>query len=227
MNIQFFKTSVGAKLLMAISGAVLLLFVLVHMLGNLQVYLGREAYNAYAAFLQGQVEILWLARSVLLLCVCAHLWAGWRLAWLSQQARPIPYQQKIYTRASYASRSMVLSSLVVLGFILYHLAHFTLGISNAHYHLVDSAGQHDVYSMLILEFQQPVIALTYALSMFFLALHIRHGAYSIFQTLSIAQTTQQSFYMNLGSAYAAVILVGNLSFPLVVQMGLLKPIIGD
>src|SRR5690348_9550638 len=125
MAANYFSSSTGKKFLMAASGVVLLGFVLGHLLGNLQIFLGPEALNRYSAFLKGTGELLWVARIMLLIMVVVHIWTATALTLENWRARPIAYGSKDYIEASYASRTMHISGIIVLAYIVYHLLHFT------------------------------------------------------------------------------------------------------
>lgn len=205
---------------MAVTGIILFGFVLVHMLGNLQVFLGPDGYNAYAKFLKGTPELLWAARATLLSSVILHIASGIRLAILNRRARPLDYQKKAYTRASWTSRAMLVSGSVVLGFILFHLAHFTLGLTDpTHYELVDPKGRHDVYAMFIWGFKNPIVSWGYVIAMVLLGLHLEHGVSSMFQTLGVGHPRYRALLDKIGPAFAILVVLGNISMPIAVQMG--------
>src|ERR1051326_8543198 len=163
MNIvtRLFKSSLGRKYIMALSGAALFFFVIGHLLGNLQVFLGPEQLNAYGHFLQTTPEILWPARIGLLAMVSLHIWSAVTLAAENRAARPIPYANWSPSVASYASRTMLMSGLIVAAFVIYHLLHFTVqaravnltGQDFSAY--LDAKGRHDVYRMMIAGFSYP------------------------------------------------------------------------
>lgn len=217
---QFAKSSIGAKVIVALTGMVLFGFVLVHMAGNFQIFLGPEPYNAYAHFLKGTPELLWTARTVLLGAVVAHIGSSLRLNWLNRMARPAGYQQRRYARASATSRYMVLSGSLVLSFIVYHLAHFTLGLTDpTHYGALDPAGRVDAYSMFVYGFQNVPVTAFYLVSMVLLGLHLEHGVSSMFQTLGINHPRINPLLHKLGKIFAILIVVGNCSMPLAVVFG--------
>ena len=220
---SFARSAIGAKVFMALSGVLLFGFVLVHMLGNLQIFLGPEPYNAYAHFLKGTPELLWTARLTLLTAVTVHIATGIRLAWLNRSARPIPYRQRNFTRATLTSRSMLYTGLVVMAFIAYHLAHFTLGLTDpTHYDLIDPKGYHDAYAMFVYGFQNRVVSGFYILAMGLLGLHLEHGVSSMLQTLGINHPRINGFTGKLGPIFAVVVVLGNVSMPVAVMLGLIQ-----
>lgn len=130
---NFLKSTVLSKVVMAVTGIVLVLFIIGHTLGNMQVYLGPEAYNKYAAFLQGLGEILWIIRGVLLLCIVLHIITSIRLKLLNLSAKPTKYQVKNYVKAKLSTRTMIWTGSMVAAFLIYHLLHFTAGVTNPEY----------------------------------------------------------------------------------------------
>jgi len=258
------RTSVGSKALVGVTGFALVGFVLVHMGGNLLIYAGQDALNSYAQKLKSLGALLWLARAGLLAVFVLHLYLTLRLTWANRAARPSKYVYENTLQASWASRHMWLTGLVLLGFVGYHLAHFTFGLT----HRADlqvtpegttkvdknyldlseklnySAGikayvadpsidltqhghdsemyRHDVYSMVVSGFRVPYISALYLVSMFFLALHLWHGASSMFQSLGLTGSGWRTYLAYVGPVIATVVLIGNCSIPLAVLVGLIK-----
>src|SRR5436190_7639162 len=154
-----FGSSLGKKYIMAISGMALFLFVVVHMLGNLQIFLGPEAINDYGYFLQSKPELVWPARIGLLVLVLLHIWAAIKLTAENRAARAQGYGEYRPVGSSYASRTMFVSGLILLLFIVYHLLHFTVQVEGINFtgqnfrSLEDAKQHHDVYRMMVLGFQ--------------------------------------------------------------------------
>jgi succinate dehydrogenase / fumarate reductase cytochrome b subunit len=216
-------SSVGTKQLMALTGVALLLFVLAHMLGNLQVFAGQEAYNAYAAKLKSLGPVLWVMRGGLLAVFLLHVGCAVRLTRRNRAARPVPYAVVEPLRSTYASRTMVMSGLIVLAFVIYHLLHFTLGVTDPDAaHLVDEAGRHDVYSMFVLGFQSVPVALGYVGAMLLLGLHLAHGIQSLFQTIGWSAPRYRPLTTLAGRGLAALIVLGNVAMPLSVLFGAVR-----
>lgn len=217
---HFAKSSIGAKVIVALTGAILFGFVLVHMAGNLQIFLGPEPYNAYAHFLKGTPELLWTARTVLLACVVAHVFSSLRLNWLNRLSRGVGYQQRKYARATWTSRSMAITGSMVFAFIAYHLAHFTLGLTDpTHFGLLDPKGRVDAYSMFVYGFQNVPVSILYMVAMVLLGLHLEHGVSSMFQTLGINNPRFNPLINRLGQIFAVLVVLGNCSMPLAVMLG--------
>ena len=201
---------------MALSGGVLTGFVLVHMAGNLLLYLGPQALNAYGELLQSKPAVVWSARAFLLACVTLHIWAATSLTLTNLAARPVGYRRTAYQASTYASRTMRWGGPILLLFIIYHLLHFTVG--SVHPDFI----RGDVYHNVVIGFQNPLVAFFYVLSMAALSLHLFHGVYSMLQTLGLSHPTYNNLRAMIGGACAAVVTVGNLSFPLSVYFGLVR-----
>jgi succinate dehydrogenase / fumarate reductase cytochrome b subunit len=206
---------------MALTGLALLGFVIAHMLGNLQVFAGRDKLNAYAKTLQDLGPLLWVMRGGLLALFVVHVGCAVRVALWNQAARPTPYASVVPQVSSYAGRTMLMSGLIVAAFVVYHLLHFTLGVTNpAHAALVDDKGRHDVYGMVVAGFQQWPIAIAYVVAQLLLFFHLSHGASSAFQTLGVSHPRLAFLKGRFGTVLAAVIFLGNCSIPLSIATGL-------
>ena len=209
-------TTIAKKVLMALTGVILTGFVLVHMTGNLLLYLGPEAINAYGEMLQSKPAVVWAARAVLLGSVLLHIWAAATLTLANLSARPVGYRKTAYEASTYASRTMRWGGPLLALFIVYHLLHFTVG--SVHPDFV----RGDVYHNVVIGFQNPLVAFFYALSMVALSLHLFHGITSMLQTVGLSHPRYNGLRSVIGTAYAAIVTVGNLSFPLSVYFGLVR-----
>jgi succinate dehydrogenase / fumarate reductase cytochrome b subunit len=217
------KSSLGKKYLMALSGIGLFGFVVLHMLGNLQVFLGPDAINKYAHFLKSAPELLWGARLGLLALLGVHFCAGILLAIENMQAREHEYAVKRIVKATLASRTMVVSGLIVLSFVIYHLAHYTLLTIHPEYrHLHDELGRHDVYRMLVLGFSSPFVAGFYVVGVGLLCLHLSHGVGAMFQSLGLKNEAYAERIDTLAKIAAVVLFIGYISIPISVQIGVIK-----
>ncbi len=213
-------SSVGTKQVMALSGAGLLVFVLGHMLGNLQIFRGPDAYNAYAAGMQALGPLLWIARAGLLALLVVHVACAIRLSRRNRAARPVPYAVREPLASTFASRSMVLTGLMVLAFVVYHLLHFTIGVTDPDaFHRTDALGRHDVYSMVVLGFRSAPVAIAYAVAMLLLGLHLAHGIQSLFQTLGLSSPRYRPLTRAIGWGVAGLIVLGNVAMPLAALFG--------
>jgi succinate dehydrogenase / fumarate reductase cytochrome b subunit len=226
---HLFLSSLGRKYLMAVSGGALLVFAVGHMLGNLQVFLGPEALNAYGHFLQSTPELLWPVRLGLLAMVLLHGWAAVVLTLENRAARPVPYAQRELVAASYASRTMIWSGVIVAVFVVYHLLHYTARVQ-----AVNLAGQdfsafsytlkhgvvcRDVFRMVIAGFSQPTVSVFYLIGVGLLCWHLSHGIGALFQSLGLKNRAWQSLIDRLGVAVSALLFAGYAAVPVAVLLG--------
>lgn len=182
---RFAKSSIGSKALMAITGLAMWGFLITHLAGNLLVYLGPKAVNDYSRMLHTVPELLWLIRSALIVSIVVHFGVAIRTTMANRRARPVPYAYANNAPASLASKTMVWSGLFALAFLAYHLLHFTIRSISPQNVTTLADGSIDVYRMLVLGFQQPLVSLFYVLAQIALAGHLSHGVYSQFQHLGL------------------------------------------
>ena len=223
--LRLWQSSIGKKYVMAITGLGLFVFVIVHMLGNLQIFLGPEHLNAYARALKGTPALLWGARLGLLLITVLHITAALQLAAANRRARPVGYVNKKPVASTFAQRTIVISGLIILAFILFHLAHFTLGLVDPQYmDLKDplDLSRHDVYRMMIKGFSNPFVSIFYIVSMGLLLLHLSHGVSSLFQSLGLRSKKTFIWMDKLAKGAALILFLGNASIPLSILAGLIK-----
>src|SRR5947208_10910385 len=186
---RLFASSVGKKYIMAVSGCLLFLFVIAHLLGNLQIFLGPEVINRYGHFLQTNPELIWPARLGLLVMVALHIWAAVKLTAENRAARPISYAQYEVVAASYASRTMFMSGLIIFVFVIYHLLHFTVQVQQINFtgesfiDFHDAQQRHNIFKMMVAGFSNLWVSGFYLLGMGLLCLHLSHGASSMFQSI--------------------------------------------
>ena len=219
----FYQSSIGKKITVAVTGFLLIVYVLGHLLGNLQIYLSAERLNVYAQFLQAMGPLLWLIRIGLLAVFLVHIVATVQLTVENRRAKPQKYAVPGHQRSTTASRTMIVSGLIVLCFIIYHLLHFTFQTTNPEFlELHDSAGRHDVYRMVILGFQQPLISIFYVLGLFLLTLHLSHGFASVTQTLGINNRKLEGFISTGGQTLAWLVFAGYVSIPLSILLGIVR-----
>lgn len=208
---------------MAVTGLALLGFVIGHLLGNLQVFIGQEQFNTYAETLQGMPALVWTARLALLVIVALHIWAAVVLTLENRRARPEAYRKKGTIQATYASRTMRWSGFIVAAFILYHLLHFTVRVTDRDYKdMVDPAGRPDVFGMVITGFSSIWVSGFYILSMGLLAMHLSHGIASMLQTIGWRNSGTRAMVDSVSWLFAAMIFVGYISIPLAVLFGYFK-----
>ena len=207
------------------SGFVLWLFVLGHLAGNLQVFLGRESINRYGHFLQSNPEIIWPARLFLLLMLGLHLWAAAKLTIENRAARPIAYVSYQPVGSSYASRTMLMSGLIIFIFVLYHILHFTVQVAYINFtgqnfiDFTDPARRHDIFKMMVVGFSNIWVSVFYILGMALLCLHLSHGTSSMFQSIGWKNQAYGPILDKLARLVAMLILIGYVSIPLAILCG--------
>jgi succinate dehydrogenase / fumarate reductase cytochrome b subunit len=211
----FLGSSIGQKVVMAVSGLVLYAFVIGHMLGNLQIFLGREAINHYSVFLRELLhgQGLWIARAGLLVAVVLHVWMAVTLTLSNWAARPVGYREWQPRESTFASRTMVWSGPLLALFILYHLAHLTLGVAGQGFR----DGQ--VYDNVVLGFSNPFVSAFYILAMLALGLHMYHGFWSLLQTLGLSHARWNALRRTASTVLAGIVVAGNISIPVAVLAG--------
>jgi succinate dehydrogenase / fumarate reductase cytochrome b subunit len=218
--LTLFDTTIGKKAVMAVTGLILFGFLIGHMLGNLQIYLGPEALNGYAEKLQSMGPLLWAVRAVLGLSLVLHVWMVVDLYAKSLAARPVAYRVTQSIATNYAAKTMWLSGIVILLFVLYHLAHFTFpGIAMGQYEH-DTHGQ--VYLNVVNGFSVPWVTALYVVAQLVLWAHLYHGAWSLLQTLGLNHPRYNERSRTVAKLVAAVIVVGNISIPVAVLAGVVK-----
>jgi succinate dehydrogenase / fumarate reductase cytochrome b subunit len=202
---------------MALTGVILFGFVTVHMLGNLQAYAGRETLNSYAELLQtmGHGGGIWIFRAVLLSAVGLHIWAAVTLSRDNRKARPTGYRAQQLRSATWASRTMIVSGLILAAFIVYHLLHLTTGT------LHPSFVRGDAYHNLVAGLQVPAAAGFYLVAQLCLGLHLWHGAWSFTQTLGLSHPRYNVLRRSLAGGLTAVVVTVNLSYPIAVLTGII------
>jgi succinate dehydrogenase / fumarate reductase, cytochrome b subunit len=215
---SFWASTVGKKIVMAVTGVILFAFVIGHLLGNLQVYEGPAKLNAYGAFLHSIGEFLWPVRIILLIAVALHIIATVQLALRKKRARPIGYSRKQAIASSYASRTMYWSGPIVLAFIIFHLLHLTAG----YIHPGATYIEGDVYHNVVAGFQVWWVSVSYIVAIFLLGLHLRHGLWSMFQTVGIHQPQHTARLQKAAMVIAVLIVLGYISIPISVLLGLVK-----
>ena len=229
MNILqiLFKTSLGKKYVMAVTGLILVGFIIGHLVGNLQIFLEPDKINAYAYFLQNLGAGLWIVRIGLLVTLVLHVWVAIQLTLENKAARQKDYAKQQTLTASYASRTMRYSGFIVLAFIIYHLMHFTVRSSPAgaftpETTLADGTHVHDVHSMMVIAFQSVGVSIAYIVSIALLSWHLSHGLSSMFQSLGLRTRTWSGFLNKAAVIVSVLYFLGNLAIPVGVLSGAVK-----
>ncbi|MDX2185872.1 MAG: succinate dehydrogenase cytochrome b subunit [Opitutaceae bacterium] len=245
--VSLFRSSIGRKFLMAVTGLILVGFVTGHLVGNLQIFAHPDHINGYAHFLQNLGPALWAVRLGLLACVVIHVWAAIALSLENKAARgPDSYGVSKWLKATLSSRYMKQTGLVVLAFIVYHIAHFTVGSAQSatfktnldEYVITENVREfgiplaskgevvHDVYSMVYLGFANPVVSLFYIIAVALLTLHILHGIQSSFQTIGWRNERWGTCLRRASTVFCLLYVLGNVAIPGLILTGVAKPAAG-
>ena len=214
------RSSIGKKALMAVTGIVWIGYLAAHMWGNIHFFQGQEAFNHYAEWLReigypvfSHAQVLWILRIVIIVSIAVHMWAAVSLYRQAAQARSSNYAVKRVLQANYATRFMRIGGVVIILFIIFHLAQYTWG-------WVTAFERSDPYTNLMVGFSNPLIVLFYLMALAALALHLYHGVWSMFQTLGFNNRDWDGFFRGLAILVAIVIPVGFTAVPLAVLFGI-------
>jgi succinate dehydrogenase cytochrome b subunit len=211
--LRFYQAPIGKKVVMAATGVVLFGFVLGHMAGNLQFFLGREHFDHYASVLRATPALLWGVRATLLVSVSLHIAASIQLTVLKRKARPIGYVKQTAVDSSYASRTMMWSGPILAAFIVYHLLHLTLGTAHP------SFEEGHVYDNVIAGFSVIPVSIAYIVAMILLGMHLNHGVWSMFQSLGVGHPRYSAALRRLATIFSVLVVLGFTSIPIAVLAG--------
>lgn len=214
--LNFWRSTIGKKVVMAVTGLIGIGFVIGHLAGNLLVFRGAAAMNEYAAFLKDLGGLLWLARAVLLGAVILHVTAAVQLTRLGRAARPNGYERREPQVSTFAARTIRWGGLLLLLFIVFHLLHFTIGSVHP------SFSHTDVYGNIVAGFRNPLVVLFYVAAMVALGLHLYHGAWSSMRTLGLNKPKPDPLRRHLPTILATLLVLGFISIPLAVLFGMLR-----
>ncbi len=223
-TVALYRTSIGKKTVMAVTGIIMYLFMILHIYGNLKVVEGHDKFNAYSDYIRTvgnpiffRTELLWLIRIVLLASVILHVVAAVQLTQQSVASRPVRYVNKKETDATIASRTMRWGGLVIFFFIIYHILDLTLGTAHSGAY---QAG--DVYGNVVSGFSHWYVTVFYVLAMIALGFHLYHGVWSMFQTLGINRRKYNRFFRGLALISAVLIAGGGIVVPVAVLAGIVS-----
>ena len=224
--LTLYRSTIGKKVIMAVTGLLLVLFVIGHMAGNLQVFIGPAKMNAYAAFLKSLGELLWLVRIGLLAAVLLHILMALQLTRIKAAARPVDYATRQPQVSTVASRTMRWGGVLLLVFIVFHILHFTTGTvfpMASRPDVVHPAYSHtDVYGNVISAFHVPWVVAFYVVSMLFLMLHLFHGAWSSVRTLGLVKPSPTPLRRRAATAIAIIVWLGFTAVPVAVLLGAIR-----
>jgi succinate dehydrogenase / fumarate reductase cytochrome b subunit len=219
---QLTQSSVGRKIIMAVTGAMLFAFVCVHLLGNSSLFFGSAAINAYAQKLHSLGPVVWIFRLVMLGLFAVHIYFGIQLTIENKAATPDKNVQVKRLKTGFAAETMVVSGLVIMAFAIYHLLHFTVRVTNPEIYvpIEGGGGMVDVFYMMVQGFSSIFAVLIYVIAMVFLFLHVSHGFQSLFQTIGLSNDRTLPVMGNLSKLVGVVLLVGYASIPLLIIFGI-------
>lgn len=221
---SLWTSTIGLKITMAVSGALLAGFVLFHMLGNLQIFQGPDQMNTYAEFMYGLGGLLWVARLGLLALLVAHVASAVALIKRNAGARRSRYEGQRTQKTTLHAQYMRASGFIILGYIIVHLAHFTFGAIYPEWAaLRDEQGRRDVYNYFVLSFQQPAFAAFYIACNVFVASHLSHAMTSVFRTLGVMKGKYRDTFTLVGPAFGFIVGAGNVVMPLACLLGIIGP----
>ena len=213
---RFYESTIGKKAVMAATGLILFGFLILHMLGNLQVFLGRDVMNHYAETLHANPPLLWTARAILLVSVALHIWASIQLALLKREARPIGYVKRGNVQASYASRTMMWSGPIIALFVIFHLLHFTTGTVHPNFEELNA------YDNVVNGFRVIPATIAYIIAMVLIGFHLSHGIWSTFQSLGFSHPRYTPLIKTFAAVFSWILVAGFLSAPVAVLAGLVR-----
>ncbi|UFS68608.1 succinate dehydrogenase cytochrome b subunit [Geomonas sp. RF6] len=219
---HIFKSTVGRKILMSVSGQLLILFVLVHLMGNSAIFLGPSVINGYAEHLNSLLPLVWSMRVAMLIALLVHVTYGVQLTLENKEAKPKGYAVQRQLRANFASRNMIWTGVLLALFIAYHLLQFTFKVTPEVAALTATIGRYDVYAMVVTTLRRGVIAATYIFAMVMLYLHLRHGIPSFLQTMGWNNARTLSPISAMGKAVSALLMLGYMAIPVTILFGVLN-----
>ncbi|MDC1067977.1 succinate dehydrogenase cytochrome b subunit [Candidatus Kapabacteria bacterium] len=221
MVLAITRSVIFAKVVVALTGLVMVGFIIGHTSGNLLIFVGQDAINTYAQGLKDIGAALWVVRSALIISVVLHIYYTLKLTALNKAAKPIGYKKTTYKRSTFASRNMTILGLTILFFIIYHLLHYTFQVTHPQFKdLQDSLGRHDVYNMIVAGFQNPIICIFYILGVLGLGYHLRHGIQSMIHTIGLNSDSAKKYSNLFAKLITIFAVVGLGSIPISVLIGL-------
>src|SRR5215510_6978704 len=213
---RFYESTIGKKAIMAVTGLVLFGFLIGHMLGNLQIFLGSAVMNHYAETLHGNLPLLWSVRIVLLVSVILHIWASIQLSMIKKEARPVAYVKRANVSSNWASRTMILSGPIIAAFVVFHLLHLTTGTVHPNFVPLHA------YENLVTGFLVVPIALVYIVVMILIGFHLSHGVWSMFQSMGMSHLRYTPLIKRFASIFSWILVAGFISVPVAVLTGVVK-----
>jgi succinate dehydrogenase / fumarate reductase cytochrome b subunit len=212
---RFYESTIGKKAIMAVTGLILFGFLIAHMLGNLQIFLGSEVMNHYAETLHGNVPLLWTVRTILFVSVVLHIWSSIQLTKIKHDARPVAYVKRANVSSSWASRSMMLSGPIVALFVIFHLLHLTTGTIHPQFVPLHA------YENLVTGFLIP-FAVVYIVVMILIGFHLSHGIWSMVQSMGLSHPRYTPMVKKFAAIFSWILVAGFISVPIAVLSGVVR-----
>jgi len=232
----YLKSSILSKMVMAVTGVMLVLYIVIHTVGNLLIYLGPDAINSYSQFLHSLGPLLWVIRAGLILAAVLHVWTSIALKLDNLDAKPDKYAVKRYVKAKLTSRTMLWTGIAILLFVVYHVSHLTLGVTNPEHISKEIYMPHgfsmmanqmplhlertNVYNMVILGFQNPIISIGYIIAVVIVGLHLNHAIQSMFQTLGLNHPSYFPRIQKCSVSLSVLIVLCLVSIPITILLGI-------
>ncbi|MCJ7726297.1 MAG: succinate dehydrogenase cytochrome b subunit [Acidimicrobiia bacterium] len=220
---EFYRSAVGKKWVMAVTGLILIGYLLAHMIGNLKMYIGAESINVYGESLRDlgghlvpRTHVLWLMRFGLLAATVLHFYAAASLTLLNRRSRPDKYDERHYAAANYASRTMIWGGFIIAAFVVFHLADLTWGWGGAEF------TRGNPYDNLVASFSRLPVAIFYIIANVLLGVHLYHGAWSMFQSIGVNNPRFNQWRRWFAYGVSGAIVIGNVSFPIAVLAGIVR-----
>jgi succinate dehydrogenase / fumarate reductase cytochrome b subunit len=222
---SFLKSMVGRKIVMAVSGLMMVLFVVAHLLGNTSIFAGPNGINAYASKLHELAPLVWTYRLIMVFLFSLHVFFGIQLTLENSRAKPEVYAVRKSLSATFAGKTMIWTGLIIGAFLVYHLLQFTIQVTNPGISAVrnfDPVGRPDVFHMVVFSFQKALISLIYVVALIALGFHLTHGIQSFFQTLGLNNDRTFPVITKSGTLTALIIFLGYVAIPIIIFVGILK-----
>jgi succinate dehydrogenase / fumarate reductase cytochrome b subunit len=224
--LTLYRSTIGKKVIMAVTGLMLVGFVIAHMAGNLQMFIGPAKMNGYAAFLKSTGELLWVARLGLLAATILHVLMAWQLSRIKANARPVDYTRRDPQVSTVASRTMRWGGVLLLVFIVFHILHMTTGtvfpMASHPDAMYPAFSETNVYGNVISAFRNPLVSAFYVVAMLFLMLHLFHGAWSSVRTLGLTKPSRHPLHRPVATVVALVVWFGFTAIPVAVLLGAIR-----
>ncbi len=228
---DYLRSTILSKVVMAVTGAILVLYVIVHTAGNLLIYFGKDAINSYSEFLHSLGPILWLIRIILIIAAILHIVTSIKLKFENLNAKPTRYAVTNYLKAKFTSRTMIWTGLMVFAFVVYHILHLTFRVTNPEHIYPDFYQPHnavsaivlerlDVFKMVVLGFKNPIISFVYILGVVAVGFHLEHAVQSMFQTLGYNEKHYFPSIQKCSTIFAIIIVLCLVSIPISILLGL-------